>query len=48
MILDEQLVGEAVDPAFVFVAAGRVRCISEGRDSRLDREEMEKLFLPIA
>ena len=48
MTLDEQVVGEAVNPAFVFIAAGRVRCISEGRDSRLDREEMEKLFLPIA
>ncbi len=48
MTLDEQVVGEAVNPAFVLIAAGLVPGVSEGRDSRLDREEMEKLFLSIA
>ncbi len=48
MTLDELVVGEAVNPGLRLHRAGLAQRISEGQDSRLEREEMEKLFLSIA
>jgi DNA-binding FrmR family transcriptional regulator len=42
-------VSGAIDKAgFAIIAAGLVQCIAAGEDGKLDRAQMEKLFLSLA